>query len=59
MEKKTRTPRQPRTLDGVLAVAKQLKLKERVDLINALSAYNKSEADALVQAAKEAAELVR
>lgn len=59
MEKKTRTPRPPRTLDGVLAVAKRLKLKERVDLINALSAYNKSEAVALVQAAKEAAELVR
>lgn len=52
---KTRTPR---SFDDILRGAKALTLKERVDLINAVSAQNQAEAAKLKQEADEAAKLV-
>ena len=54
-KKKTRTPR---NFDSILNGAKSLPLKERVDLVNALQAQNKSEAATLQAAAQEATKLV-
>jgi len=54
-DKKVRTPR---NFDSILNGAKSLPLKERVDLVNALQAQNKSEAATLQAAAQEATKLV-
>ncbi len=51
-------PRTPRNFDSILNGAKSLPLKERVDLVNALTAQNKLEVETLVESAKEASKLV-
>lgn len=53
--KKQRTPR---SFDDILRGAKALTLKERVDLINALTSQNQDEAKALREKADEAGKLV-
>ena len=53
--KKTRTPR---NYDSILAGAKSLTLKERADLVNALVAVNKAEAEKKKADADEAMKLV-
>jgi hypothetical protein len=54
-EKKTRTPR---NFDSILSGAQKLTLKERVDLVSALTAQNKAEAAAKLAEAQEAEKLV-
>jgi hypothetical protein len=52
---KTRTPR---SFDDILRGAKALTLKERVDLVNALTAQNQGEVASLKAQAEEATKLV-
>jgi exoribonuclease R len=56
--KTEKKPRVPRNFDTILAGAKSLTLKERVDLRNALTVTIDEEVKALRGAADEAAKLV-
>ena len=57
-EVKTKSTRTPRNYDSILAGAKSLTLKERADLVNALVAVNKAEAEKKKADADEAMKLV-
>lgn len=58
MTDKVKATRTPRNYDSILKGAQSLTLKERVDLVNAITAQNKQEAAKLAEAAKDAASMV-